>query len=145
MARLAVVSKPVSRARIERKAPADPALAIQRAATYLTGLGYETEPATYGNVQLVYARGQPNSLRLDEHRHTLRIMHEGPKLVFEFSTGLGSSGMVTSVELQALELRVDTALRAGPDGSSKVGCRFCGRITDAAAPSCEGCGSADFV
>ncbi|MBS1150261.1 MAG: hypothetical protein H6Q89_1959 [Myxococcaceae bacterium] len=135
----------MSRARIERNAPADPALAIHRATTCFTTMGYETEPATYGSAQLVYAKGSRNSLRLDEHRHTLRILHEGSKLVFEFSTGLGSSGMVIASELQALEERVDRAMRAGPDGSSKVGCRFCGRITDSAAPSCEGCGSADFV
>ncbi len=135
----------VSRARIERKAPADPSLAIHRAASYLTTLGYEPEPATYGAAQLVYAKGVPSSPRLDEQRHTLRILHEGTKLIFEFSTGLGSSGMVIASELKALDERVDAALRAGPGGVSKVGCRICGQITDAAAPSCEGCGSTDFV
>jgi hypothetical protein len=135
----------VSRARIERNAPADPALAIRRAASWFAANGYESEPATYGVAQLIYVKGSRTSIRLDDHRHTLRILHEGSKLIFEFSTGLGSSGMVVASELKVLEERVETAMRAAPDGSSKVGCRFCGRITDAAAPSCEGCGSTDFV
>ena len=133
------------RARIERKAPADAALAIHRAVGHFVTIGYQTEPATYGAAQLVYANGVPTSTQLAEHRHTLRILHEGHKLIFEFSTGLGSSGDVTASEVQALEQRVDAAMRAVPGGASKVGCRFCGRINDAAAPSCEGCGSADFV
>ncbi len=135
----------VSRARIERKAPPDAALAIHRAVSWLGTIGYEAEPATYGTAQLVYAQGSRTSPRLDEHRHTLRILHEGAKLVFEFSTALGSSGMVFAKELQALEQRVDLALSARADGKSKVGCRFCGQITDATAPACEGCGSVDFL
>lgn len=135
----------MSRARIERKAPADPALAARRAAGYLVTIGYETEGASYGLVQLVYAKGSRGSVRLDEYRHTLRILHEHGQLVFEFSTGLGSSGMVVASEREELERRVDAALRATPEGVSKVGCRFCGRITDASAPECEGCGSKDFV
>ena len=135
----------MSRARIERKAPADPPLAIHRAASWFVAHGYETEPATYGSAQLVYVKGSRLSARLDEHRHTLRILHEGAKLVFEFSTGLGDSGLVIASERKELEARVDAAMRAGPDGGSKVGCRFCGRITDATAASCEGCGSVDFV
>jgi hypothetical protein len=133
------------RARIERKAPADPTDAIRRAASWLTALGYTTEPVAYGSAQFGWTKGAADSARLDERPHTLRILHEPPKLVFEFSTGLGSSGAVTAGEQQALEDRVDAALRAGPDGASKVGCRFCGQITDSAAPSCEGCGSVDFL
>lgn len=135
----------MSRARIERRAPTDTALAIHRAAQYLTSVGYQTEPAAYGAAQLVYAKGSAWSARLDERNHTLRILHEQDQLVFEFSTGLGDSGLVIASERAELEKRVDAALRASPEGSSKVGCRFCGKITDSAAPSCEGCGSADFV
>ena len=135
----------MSRARIERRAPADPVLAIRRASNYFVTIGYETEPATYGAAQLVYAKGSALSARLDTHRHTLRILHEGAQLVFEFSTGLGSSGLVIASELAELEKRVDASLRAGPTGASKVGCRFCGRITDSTAPACEGCGSVDFL
>lgn len=135
----------MSRARIERKAPADPALAARRAAGYLVTIGYETEPATYGLVQLVYAKGSHTSPRLDDHRHTLRILHEHNQLIFEFSTGLGASGMVVASERAELESRVDAALRATPEGVSKVGCRFCGFITDAGAPTCAGCGSSGFV
>ena len=135
----------MSRARIERKAPADPALAIHRAVSWFVANGYETEPATYGSAQMVYAKGSLMSPRLDDHRHTLRILHEGSNLIFEFGTGLGESGMVVASEREELEARVDAAMRAGPEGVSKVGCRFCGRITDASAPSCEGCGSTDFV
>ena len=133
------------RARIERKAPADAALAIQRAVGHFVTIGYQPEPATYGAAQLVYANAVPNSTQLEEHRHTLRILPEGTKLIFEFSTGLGSSGSVTASEVKALEQRVDAAMRAGPDGASRVGCRFCGRINEASAPSCEGCGSVDFL
>ena len=135
----------MSRARIERRAPADAALAAHRAANYFVSIGYETVPAAYGLVQLVYAKGSQQSARLDEYRHTLRILHEGPLLVFEFSTHLGDSGQAIASERQALEARVDASLHASPVASAKVGCRFCGTLTDSRAATCEGCGSAGFV
>ena len=129
-------------ARIERKAPADPALGIRRAVSHFGSIGYQGEPATYGAAQLGFPVGK-RAAPCDAY--TLRILHEGALLVFEFSTGLGESGAVPGSDLKELEKRVDASLRAGPGGGSKVGCRFCGQITDSAAAACEACGSTDFL
>ncbi len=134
----------MSRCRIERKAPSDPAGAARLAASHLVAIGYQPEGAAYGLAQLAYAKGSAGA-RFDEAPHTVRILHEQGRLIFEFSTGLGSSSAVTAAEQDALEKRVDAALRATPEGVSKVGCRFCGFITDASAPTCDGCGSSGFV
>ena len=134
----------MSKLRLERKAPRDVATAITAATTYLVRIGYEPEPAAYGKVQLVYARGSPSAARLDEHRHTLRILEERGGLVFEFSAGLGSSGMVIDSERKELERRTDAALAFAPASATQVGCRICGQINAVSAASCEACGSMDF-
>ena len=134
----------MSRLRLERKVPLQSGLAIGRATSWLCANGYQTEPVAYGKAQRVYANGSRLSLRLDEHLHTLRILEEGLTVVFEFSAGLGSSGMVTDSERQELERRVDAALGLAPAAPTQIGCRICGAINAVTDASCNACGTIDF-
>jgi len=133
----------VPSARLERKSPRDAAAAIRTAVGWLTANGYQSEPIVYGSAQLGYSTRTGD--RFDQQPHTLRIIHQGAMIIFEFTTGLGSSGGVSGGDLQALEARVDAALGLKPAPAPMVGCRYCGRLTDASAVTCEGCGLADFV
>ena len=100
------------------------------------------EPAAPG--KLVFVNSVSPGIEFDKYRHTLLIRHEGSKLVFDFSSGPGSTQRMIASERRTLEQRVDAALQADQPRGSMIGCRFCGHITPAAAESCSTCGAAGF-
>ncbi len=130
-------------ARVERKSPRDVPAAIRTAIGWFTAHGYQSENAVYGAAQLAHSTS--TGTRFDEQPHTLRIIHQGAMLTFEFTTGLGSTGGVSATDTKTLEGKVDAALGLKPAAAPMVGCRYCGRLTEASAATCDGCGLPDFV